>query len=79
MRMLSPDRKRNCSTEKNFNPLANKSQQICLPIEQEEYDQILFDPQAFRQYMDGMLGQRTTFCPNRRKCLGYACGALNSW
>lgn len=61
--MLSPDRKRNCSTEKNFNPLANKSQQICLPIEQEEYDQILFDPQAFRQYMDGMLGQHPELFP----------------
>ncbi len=43
MRTLSPDRKRNCNTEKDFDPLANKSQQVCLPIEQEEYDQILSD------------------------------------
>lgn len=44
--------KRNCSQEKDFDPLSNQSKQICLFIEPEEYGRILFEPEAFRRYLD---------------------------
>lgn len=43
---------RNCSSEKDFDPLANKSRQICIFVDQEEYGQILFEPAAFRKCLD---------------------------
>jgi hypothetical protein len=60
-------RKRKCSTEKDFDPLDNKSKQICLFIEQEEYDQIVQDPQAFRQYLDRMIEQYPELFPATTK------------
>jgi len=53
--MDSPQRTRKCSREKDFDPLANKSKQICLPIEPEEYHRIFDDAAAFRHYLDGMI------------------------
>lgn len=44
--------KRNCSQEKNFDPLAGKSKQICLFFDVEEYESILLDSEAFRRYLD---------------------------
>lgn len=44
--------RRNCNQEKDFDPLANKSKQICFFVDQEEYDKILFEPEAFRRYLD---------------------------
>jgi len=61
--MSASVRQRNCSTEKDFDPLAHRSQQICLPIKQEEYEQILFDPQAFRQHLDQMIAQYPELFP----------------
>lgn len=55
--------KRNCSQEKEFDPLANQSKQICLFIEPEEYASILFDPEAFRQYLDGAVEQHPELFP----------------
>ena len=46
------DHPRNCSQEKDFDPLALKSKQVCLFIDPAEYEQILFEPEAFRQYLD---------------------------
>ena len=48
---------RRCSQEKDFDHLANKSKQICVSIEQEEYNRILGDAKAFRMYLDGMISQ----------------------
>lgn len=54
--MLIPaTNQRNCNTDKDFDPLDNASRQICLPIEQEEYNQIMFVPRAFRQWLDQMI------------------------
>jgi len=61
--MSSIGRKRNCSREKNFDPLANKSKQICVFIDPEEYNSILFDPEAFRQYLDGTIEQHPELFP----------------
>ena len=44
--------RRNCNQEKDFDPLSNKSKQICFFVDQEEYDKILFEPEAFRRYLD---------------------------
>ena len=46
------DSKRHCSQEKDFDPLSHKSKQICLFMDQEEYDHILFEPEAFRRCLD---------------------------
>lgn len=56
--------KRNCSHEKNFDPLSNKSKQICLFIAPEEYDSILFDPEAFRQYLDSAIERHPELFPS---------------
>lgn len=61
--MSSTERERNCSQEKDFDPLSNKSKQVCLPINQEEYDCILFDPTAFRFYLDSQIEQHPELFP----------------
>jgi len=61
---MPANKPRNCSTEKDFNPLDNASRQICLPIEQEEYDRIFFDPQAFRQRLDQLIEQYPELLPS---------------
>lgn len=43
---------RSCNQEKDFDPLSNKSKQICVSVDQVEYDSILFEPEAFRRYLD---------------------------
>jgi hypothetical protein len=57
------DTKRNCSQEKDFNPLCNQSKQICLFIEQEEYDTILFECEAFRRYLDSEIKVHSELFP----------------
>jgi len=44
--------RRNCSREKDFDPLANKSKQSCFFVDREEYASVLCDPEAFRRYLD---------------------------
>ena len=61
---MPANKQRNCSTEKDFAPLDNASRQICLPIEQEEYDQIFSDPQAFRQRLDQLIEQHPELFPS---------------
>ena len=67
MFVTTAERKRNCSTEKDFDPLANKSKQICLPIEPKDYQHILFDPQAFRAELDDLMGEFPELFPNTIK------------
>ena len=62
--MFSTERERNCSREKDFDPLSNESKQVCLPISQEEYDHILFDPTAFRFYLDRQVEQYPGLFPS---------------
>ena len=61
--MSSIGRKRNCSREKSFDPLANKSKQICVFIDPGGYNSILFDPEAFRQYLDGTIERHPELFP----------------
>ena len=55
-------RERRCSLKKDFDPLANKSKQICIYIE-EEYIHILGDAKVFRQHLDGMIAQYPELFP----------------
>ena len=48
---------------KDFDPLAIKSKQICIFIDEEEYVRILIDVKAFRQYLDGMITQYPELFP----------------
>jgi hypothetical protein len=50
--MSSTDHKRECQTEKEFDPLAQKSKQICLPLDQAKYQQIVLTPELFRAEID---------------------------
>jgi len=61
--MASTNRARKCSQEKDFDPLANKSKQICLPIKQKEYHRMFDDAQAFRHCLDGMIEQYPDLFP----------------
>jgi hypothetical protein len=56
-------RERNCSTEKDMEALATGSKRVCLPIEPEEYQRILFDPIAFRQFLDPKIAQYPELFP----------------
>ena len=61
--MPSTDCQRSCSREKDFDPLSNKSKQICLSIGQEEYNHILFSAAAFRFYLDSQIEQYPELFP----------------
>lgn len=61
--MPSTDCQRSCSQEKDFDPLSNKSKQICLSIGQEEYNHILFSATAFRLYLDSQIEQYPELFP----------------
>lgn len=56
-------RDRKCSTEKDMGTLSKRSKRICVPIEQEEYERILFDPIAFRQFLDSLITQYAELFP----------------
>lgn len=61
--MSSISCKRNCNRKNNFDPLADKSKQICVLIDWEEYNSILLDPKAFRQYLDSTIEQYPELFP----------------
>ena len=56
-------RKRTCSTEKDMTALAHGSKRICLPIARAEYERIVWEPQAFRQWLDPLIGQYPELFP----------------
>ena len=56
-------RKRTCSTEKDMTALAHGSKRICLPIARAEYERIVWEPQAFRQWLDPLIGQSPELFP----------------
>jgi len=62
--MSSTGRERKWSPEKDPDALSKKAKQICVPLEQEEYDRILFDAQAFRQSLDGIIEQYPELFPS---------------
>ena len=55
--MLATPRKRDCSKEKYFDPLANKTKQICLPIDKDEYEQMVVEPVIFRSEIEGLIAE----------------------
>ena len=57
-------RERKCSKEKDSDSLSNGSKRICIPIEREEYEQILLDKTAFRQYLDMKVEQYPELFPS---------------
>lgn len=62
--MSSMAQTRVCSREKDLDPLANKSKQICVFIAPEEYDKILVDHKAFRQALDHVIEQHPELFPS---------------
>ena len=56
-------RKRTCSTEKDMTALVQGSKRICLPIVRAEYERIVLEPQAFRQWLDPLIGQYPELFP----------------
>lgn len=62
--MASMAQTRVCSREKDLDPLANKSKQVCVFIAPEEYDKILVDHKAFRQALDHVIEQHPELFPS---------------
>lgn len=56
-------RERTCNTDKEMKALAHGSKRICLPIDQDQYARIVADPAAFRQCVDGLIGQYPELFP----------------
>ena len=50
-------RQRTCSTAKDLTALAQGSKRICVPIARAAYERIVWQPQAFRQWLDALLDQ----------------------
>ncbi|HFE37890.1 MAG TPA: hypothetical protein ENK06_05660 [Gammaproteobacteria bacterium] len=67
MSVTATPKKRDCSKEKDFDPLANKSKQICLPIEPDDYQRILFDAHAFRIELDDLMDEFPELFPGTIK------------
>ena len=61
--MMSLDRQRNCSNEKTNANNAKGSKRICIPIDKEEYEQIIDDKNAFRQLLDAHIEQNPELFP----------------
>jgi hypothetical protein len=55
--------RRNCSQAKDFDPLSNKSKQICFFVDQAEYASVLFDSEAFRRYLDREIASHPALFP----------------
>jgi hypothetical protein len=61
--MSAAVRERKCSTEKDSGSLVKGSKRICIPIAREEYDHLLFEAPAFREYLDTMIEQHPELFP----------------
>jgi len=54
---------RECSREKKSEALLAPSKRICIPIERVEYERLLGDKVAFRQYLDRQIAQHPELFP----------------
>ena len=61
--MPESTRSRECRHDKDTAALFAKSKRICLPIERAEYERIVRDKVAFRQYLDGQIAQHPELFP----------------
>ena len=61
--MTSLVRQRNCSSEKTDVDTAKSSKRVCIPIEREEYEQVVDDKKAFRQLLDKHIEQYPELFP----------------
>ena len=61
--MSSPVRERKCSKKKDTGSAPKGSKRICIPIERTEYDRILAEDAAFREYLDTMIEQHLELFP----------------
>ncbi|MBN1934633.1 MAG: hypothetical protein JW934_08200 [Anaerolineae bacterium] len=62
--MSTSPRTRECSQEKNAAYASHKSRRICIPIEHEEYQRIIFDKKEFREYLDKLIEQYPKLFPS---------------
>ena len=53
--MVPTIKKRQCSPEKEFDPLSNRSKQICVPLDQDNYQQVVKDAGQFRAELDPLI------------------------
>lgn len=56
-------RQRTCSTEKDLTAVGRGSKRICLPIARAEYERIVMEPPAFRQWLDALIAQYPELFP----------------
>ena len=61
--MPESTRSRECCHEKKPETLFAPSKRICIPIERVEYERILGDKIAFRQYLDSQIAQHPELFP----------------
>lgn len=61
--MPESTRSRECSHEKKSEALFAPSKRICIPIARAEYERIVGDKSAFRQYVDGQIAQHPELFP----------------
>jgi hypothetical protein len=61
--MPESTRSRECSHTKDSDALFAPSKRICLPIERAEYERILGDKGAFRQYLDRQIARHPELFP----------------
>ncbi len=57
-------RQRNYSTEKTDADTVRGSKRVCIPIDREEYEQVVGDKKAFRQLLDGYIEQYPVLFPS---------------
>jgi hypothetical protein len=55
---------RHCQTTKEFNPLASCCKQICVPLNPEEYSQMIVDPERFRRELDPLIAEFPELFPS---------------
>ncbi len=63
--MLVTPKKRICRKEKDFDSLANKTKQICLPIDKDEYAQMIVEPAIFRSGIDELISEFPELFPQK--------------
>jgi len=56
-------RQRTCRTAKDLTAVGRGSKRICVPIARAEYERIVREPQAFRQWLDPLIAQNPELFP----------------
>ncbi|HNT77997.1 MAG TPA: hypothetical protein PKH77_23535 [Anaerolineae bacterium] len=52
MAEMASQRERKCGTDKDMTSLSKGTKRICLPMERDDYDRLIADAGAFRQFLE---------------------------